>query len=79
MVCPLSLLLLSLAGSLLPCTSVWAQLVDVPLANRLGDVSSTRIQGNHDVYPQRQWFVVTQDPEGLNCRDARGDVVTILA
>jgi hypothetical protein len=71
--------LVALATALLPWTSVRAQIADVPLANANGDFLSSRLPGNRTAYPQRQWLVVDRDPAGLNCRDARGQVLALLA
>ncbi len=72
-------LLLSLANLALAGGSVLAQRADVAIANRWGDFLSTRIQGNRDFYSQRQWLIITQEPDGLNCRDERGQVIAVLA
>ena len=76
---PLARLVACFASAVLPWGSARAQLADVPPANRQGDFYSTRLQGHRDVYSQRQWLVVTRDPEGLNCRDPQGRVVAVLA
>jgi hypothetical protein len=79
MVRPLPRFLVALSASVLPWGGAWAQLADVPRPDRLGDFRSARVQGHRGVYPQRQWLVVTSDPQGLNCRDAQGRVVVALA
>lgn len=71
--------LLSLANLALAGGSVWAQRADVAIADRWGDFISTRIQGNRGFYSQRQWLIITQDPDGLNCRDQLGQVIAVLA
>jgi hypothetical protein len=79
MVRPLLALLVVLAAGGLPFPAARAQVADVPAADRDGDFHSTRIAGHRGSYPQRQWLVVERDPGGLNCRDARGQVVAVLA
>ena len=76
---PSYLPLVVLATVLLPWTSAGAQIAAVPLANANGDFVSSRLPGNRNAYPQRQWLVVDRDPAGLNCRDERGQVVASLA
>jgi hypothetical protein len=76
---PSYLPLVVLATALLPWTSAGAQIAAVPLATANGDFVSSRLPGNRNAYPQRQWLVVDRDPAGLNCRDDRGQVVALLA
>lgn len=76
---PVTAARLCLAALALAGASAWAQRADVALPNRWGDFASTRIQGNRGFYPQRQWLIIARDPAGLNCRDAQGRVVAVLA
>jgi hypothetical protein len=76
---PLLALLVALTSGGLCCSAARAQVADVVQANRDGDFLTTRIAGHRGFYPQRQWLVVDQDPDGLNCWDAQGRVVATLA
>lgn len=52
-----------------------AQVADVPLANRTGDFTTSRVQGNRGYYRSTHWLVV--DPSrSLNCRATPNGAVT---